>query len=174
VLNAPDCPFFSMLLSIAVHIHSVFCVPCTVCDIVQQLSFRSNYSVVPDAVYLQYTCTDGAVSVTCTTRYRTHVHVRKYSVEMIYVILGKRLENIWLKTVKQRVTWRKKNKLHTTVWLWIMLTCFGLGVWKCKGLRDNTIVEGRRLGRWWLWSRDLDPEIFELWVFTRQPPHHAS
>ena len=91
VLNAPDGLFFSLLLSISVHINSVFCVPCTVCDTVQQLSFRGNYSAVWDAVYLQYTSTDGAVSVTCTTRYRTHVHVRKYSVEMLYVILGKRL-----------------------------------------------------------------------------------
>jgi len=61
VLNAPDCLFCSTLLSIAVHIHSVFCVPCTVCDIVQQLSFRGNYSAVWVMVYLQYTCTEGAV-----------------------------------------------------------------------------------------------------------------
>jgi len=34
--NAPQCLFCSMLRSIAVHIHSVFCVPCTVCHNVQQ------------------------------------------------------------------------------------------------------------------------------------------
>jgi len=46
----------------------------------------------------------------------------------------------------------------------IMVTCFGLGVWKCKGLRDNTIVDGRKLSRWWLWSRDLDPG--NLWTLS--------
>jgi hypothetical protein len=31
-----QCLYCSMLRSIAVHIHSVFCVPCAVCDNVQQ------------------------------------------------------------------------------------------------------------------------------------------
>ena len=65
-----QCLFCSMLRSIAVHMHSVFCVPCTVCDNVQQCADTAilcgNCSAVWDAVSLQYTCTEGSVSV--------HVH----------------------------------------------------------------------------------------------------
>jgi len=46
----------------------------------------------------------------------------------------------------------------------IVVKCFGLGVWKWKGLRDKIIVEGRRLSRWWLWPRELDTEKFDLWA----------
>jgi hypothetical protein len=94
------CPFCSTLLSISVHIHSVFCVPSVImCSSALILSsFRCNCSAVWDAVSLHYTCTEGAVSNMSTTRYRTQVLVRTYSVEMLYVILAKRWENVWLKT----------------------------------------------------------------------------
>jgi hypothetical protein len=35
--------------------------------------------------------------------------MRRYSVETLYIILGKRLENIWLKIVKREMTERKKK-----------------------------------------------------------------
>ena len=67
-----QCLFCSMLRSIAVHMHSVFCVPCTVCDNVQQYADTAiicgNCSAVWHAVSLQYTCTEVSVSV--------HVHCR--------------------------------------------------------------------------------------------------
>jgi len=44
-------------------------------------SSRGNCSAVWDAVSLQYLCSEGSVSVTCTTRYCTHVHVRICSLE---------------------------------------------------------------------------------------------
>jgi len=60
----------SISLSIAVHIRNVFCVPCTVCDNMQQCAdtaiLSGNCSAVWDALSLQYTCTEGSVSV--------HVH----------------------------------------------------------------------------------------------------
>jgi len=59
--------FCGMLLSIAVHIHSVFCVPCTVWNNVQQSADTAVLSckciAVWDAASLQYTGTDSLVSV---------------------------------------------------------------------------------------------------------------
>jgi len=59
-----------MLRSISVNMHILFCVPCTVCDIVQRCAdtavFSGNCSAVSDAVSVQYTCTEGSESV--------HVH----------------------------------------------------------------------------------------------------
>ena len=37
------------------------------------------------------------------------MHMRRYSVEILYIILGKSLENMWLKIVKREMTERKKN-----------------------------------------------------------------
>ena len=65
-----QCVFCSILRPISVHIHSVFCVPCTVCVNVQHCTdtaVRSgNCSAVWDAVSVQYTWTEGSESV--------HVH----------------------------------------------------------------------------------------------------
>ena len=77
-------------------------------------SSRGNCSAVWDAVSVQYTCTEGSVSVTCTSRYRTHVYVRTYSVEILYVILAKKRENMWLKSVKRKFSVGEKNKHHST------------------------------------------------------------
>jgi len=56
-----------MLRSISVHLHIVFCVPCTVCDNVQQCAdtavLSDNCSSVFDAVSVQYTCSEGSESV---------------------------------------------------------------------------------------------------------------
>ena len=68
------------IFSIAVHIRSVFCVPCTVCDNVQHCAHTAtltgNCSAVWDALPFQYTCTGGSVSV--------HVH-RQVSHTRVYV-----------------------------------------------------------------------------------------
>ena len=67
-------PFFS----IAVHIRSVFCVPCTFCDNVQQCVdaaiLSGKCSAVWDALSLQYTCTEGSVSVHMHQQ-ASHTHV---------------------------------------------------------------------------------------------------
>jgi len=59
-------------LSIALHILYVFCVPCTVCDNMQQCAdtatLSGNCSAVWDALSLQFTCTEDSVSI--------HVHWR--------------------------------------------------------------------------------------------------
>ena len=49
---------------------------------------------------------------TRTTRYSTHVHLRKYSVKILYIILRKMLENTRLETVKQKMSERKNNHFH--------------------------------------------------------------
>ena len=62
-----QCLFCSMLRSIAVHMHSVFCVPSTVCDNVQQFAdtavLSGNCSAVRDEVSVQYMRTEGLLSV---------------------------------------------------------------------------------------------------------------
>jgi len=82
-----------MLRSIAVHMHSVFCVPCTVCDNVQQYADTAilcgNCSAVWDAVSLQYTCTEESISVHVHNQVQQHVRVRTCSVEKLYIILRK-------------------------------------------------------------------------------------
>ena len=40
---------------------------------------------------------------------RAHVRMRIYSVEILCIILGKSLENIWLKILEREMTERKKN-----------------------------------------------------------------
>jgi len=72
--------FCSLLRSIAVHIHSVFCVPCTVGDNVQQCADTAilcgNCSAVWDAVSLPYTCTEVSVSVHVHDQVE-HTHTRE-------------------------------------------------------------------------------------------------
>jgi len=113
-----QCLFYSILRSIAVHIHSVFCVPCNVCEYVQQCADTAILSrwlqCCWDAVSLRYTCTDGSATVTWATRNHTHVCVKTYSVEVLYVILAKSRENIWLKCVKDKIHGRTKNKHLST------------------------------------------------------------
>jgi len=85
--KAPQPLFCSLLGSIAVHIHSVFCVPCTVLIMWSSPLVRpssvGNCSAVSVAVSLRYMCTESSVSVTCTTTYRTLVHVRTYCLETL-------------------------------------------------------------------------------------------
>jgi hypothetical protein len=80
-----QCLYRSRLRSIAVHIHSVFCVLCTVCDNVPKGADTAilcgNCSAVRDAVSLQYTCSECSVSVTCTNKHCTYVRVRRCSWE---------------------------------------------------------------------------------------------
>jgi len=49
---------------------------------------------------------------TCTTTYRTNVHLRRYSVETLYNFLAKSLENIWLNIVEREMIQRKMNEQH--------------------------------------------------------------
>ena len=81
-------------------------------------SSRGNCSAVWDAVSLQYTCTECSVSVTCTSRYRTHVYVRRYCVEIVYVILAKRRKNVRLKSGNEKwLEERRINIRHHLEWM---------------------------------------------------------
>jgi len=91
-----------MLHSIAVHIHSVFCVPCTVCGVVLLCADTAiicgncsagwvvaHFSARALRAQYRYTCTEGSVSVHVHHQYSTQAHFKMFSVEVIYVILGK-------------------------------------------------------------------------------------
>jgi len=117
------CAFCSILRSISVHMHIVFCVRRTVCDNVQLCADTSvhtgNCSAVWDALSVQYTCTEGSESV------HVHHHVpNKRGLEKVFCgnfvqfFLAESLENIWLKIVVTKMSQRKMNEhLHVTPWV---------------------------------------------------------
>jgi hypothetical protein len=101
-----QCLLCSLLRLIAVHMHSVFCVPCTVCDNVLQYADTAihcgNCSVLWDAVLLQHTCTEGWLSVLVHNQVQQHGRMRTCSVEKLYIILRKSLETLSIETGKRK------------------------------------------------------------------------
>ena len=81
----------SIFLSIAVLLRNVFCVPCTFCDNVQQCAdtaiLSGNCSAVWDAVSLQYTCTEGSVSVHVHWGLSIGTHAQQVSHTRVYLDL---------------------------------------------------------------------------------------
>ena len=69
-------------------------------------SFSGNCSAGWDTASLQYTCTEGPEPIRRTTKYCTHVRVTTCFIRF----LGKRRENIWLKTVKEK--WLEEKRIY--------------------------------------------------------------
>ena len=142
-----NCLCCSTLRPIAVHIHSVFCVSCTVCGNVQQCAgaavLRGYCSAVWDAVSLQYTCTEGSVSV--------HVHWR-LSISNVHrqVQNTSAWQNVFCGHIRYfsekrgkyltyncetKMTGREKNKHHGTAWIKDVGWRLWVGDLKVKGFK---------------------------------------
>ena len=95
-----ECLFISMLitlllmsisLSIAVHIRSVFCVPCTSCDNVQHALILPPLPVTPLQFDMRYHFTTGTLRTqyqyTCKNRCRTHVCMWTYRAHALHTCI---------------------------------------------------------------------------------------
>jgi hypothetical protein len=100
-----QCLYCTTLLSMSVQICSVFCVPCTVCDNVQCAAVRwycHSLAVTTVRFEMRRHFSTRALKAQYQSRASpSTAHTCAWQ-RILYVVLGKRRENIWLKTVKQK------------------------------------------------------------------------